>query len=102
MSTTRSRLSGADSSRPTPATAFGCVDGVPETWVYGSFHRNSTEGLSRRSRGSAEVHTAQSHPTVGTPIEVPVPRNVSFPCIGESNPIACPVEGEQEAAYPAK
>jgi len=40
----------------------------------GSRQRSSTEGRSRRSRGSAEVHTAQSHPSVGTPIEVPSPE----------------------------
>ena len=28
------------------------------------------------------VQTGQPHPSVGTPIEVPVPRNVSNPCIG--------------------
>jgi hypothetical protein len=27
------------------------------------------------------VHTAQSHPSVGTPIEVPVPKNVRLPSI---------------------
>ncbi len=30
----------------------------------------------RLSRGSAEGQTAQSQPTIGTPCEVPVPRNV--------------------------
>ena len=32
----------------------------------------------RRSRGSGDVHAAQSHPTTGTPNDVPVPRKVSF------------------------
>src|ERR1700691_4068096 len=36
-----------------------------------------TEGRVRRSRRSAEWHTAQSQPRVGTPIEVPLPRTVS-------------------------
>ena len=46
-------------------------------WVgRGSRQRNSTEGRSRRSCASVEVHTAHVHASVGTPIEVPVPRNV--------------------------
>src|SRR5580698_3031127 len=36
-----------------------------------------TEGRVRRSWGSEEWHTAQSHPMVGTPIEVPLPSTVS-------------------------
>jgi hypothetical protein len=28
--------------------------------------------------GSDDLHTAQSHPTMGTPVEVPVPRKVTF------------------------
>ncbi|HEY0795769.1 MAG TPA: hypothetical protein VGD64_08305 [Acidisarcina sp.] len=32
------------------------------------------DGLERRSRGSIEVQTLQSQPSVGTPIEVPLPR----------------------------
>src|ERR1700691_1415664 len=41
-----------------------------------------TEGRVRRSRGSAERHTAQSQPSVGTPMEVPLPStvNVAFTC----------------------
>jgi hypothetical protein len=35
------------------------------------------EGRVRRSRGSLEWHTAQSHPSVGTPIDVPLPSTVS-------------------------
>ena len=46
-----------------------------------SVQRNSTEGLSLRSCGSGDVHTAHSQARVGTPIEVPVPRNVSVACI---------------------
>ena len=30
----------------------------------------------RLSRASADRHTWQSHPIMGTPVEVPVPRNV--------------------------
>ena len=48
----------------------------------------------RLSRGSADVQTAQSHPIIGTPCEVPVPRNVmvsgrptSFPSSGARLPI---------------
>src|ERR1035438_2562209 len=45
-------------------------------------HEMRTEGRVRRLRGSpvgdvAEVQTAQVHPSVGTPIDVPEPRNVS-------------------------
>ena len=35
------------------------------------------EGRVRRSWGSLEWHTAQSHPSVGTPIDVPLPSTVS-------------------------
>ena len=31
---------------------------------------------ARGSRGSVERHTAQSHPSVGTPMEVPLPSTV--------------------------
>ena len=51
-----------------------------------------TEGRVRRLRGegagtpgageTAERQTAQSHPSVGTPIEVPLPRKVRVACIG--------------------
>src|SRR5215471_18777950 len=34
------------------------------------------EGRVRRSRGSLEWQTAQSHPIIGTPWDVPVPRRV--------------------------
>ena len=51
-----------------------------------SRQRRSSDGRSRRSRGSAEVQTAQPQPSVGTPIEVPVPRNVSSPSIGNGGP----------------
>src|ERR1017187_6951686 len=43
--------------------------------------RKSTDGRSRRSCGSVEVQTAQVQPSVGTPMEVPVPRNVRTPSI---------------------
>src|SRR5258708_30363522 len=36
-----------------------------------------TEGRVRLSCGSADWQTAQSHPRVGTPIEVPLPSTVS-------------------------
>ncbi len=35
-----------------------------------------TEGRSRLSRGSVERQVAQSQPIIGTPCDVPVPRNV--------------------------
>ena len=44
------------------------------------------EGRVRRFRGFpyaevAETHTTHSHPSVGTPIDVPLPRNVSVATI---------------------
>ena len=44
------------------------------------------EGLVRRSCGSEEWHTAQSHPMVGTPIEVPLPSTVSVAFIAREFP----------------
>ena len=51
-----------------------------------------TEGRVRRLRGSrgspegemAEVQTAQSQPSVGMPMEVPLPRKVRVASIGSS------------------
>src|SRR4051812_1057561 len=37
-----------------------------------------TETLNRLSRGSSEVQVSQSQAIEGTPVEVPVPKNVSF------------------------
>src|SRR5205809_4385901 len=34
------------------------------------------EGRVRRSRGSVDRHTSQSHPIIGTPCEVPLPSSV--------------------------
>jgi len=38
----------------------------------------STDVRIRRSLGSVDLQTAQSHPIIGTPCDVPVPRNVIF------------------------
>src|SRR5687768_2448902 len=38
----------------------------------------SIETLNRLSLGSSETQVSQSHPMDGTPVDVPVPRNVSF------------------------
>jgi hypothetical protein len=35
------------------------------------------EGRVRLSRGSLEWQTAQSHPNVGTPMDVPLPNTVN-------------------------
>lgn len=35
------------------------------------------DGRARVSRGSVDVHTAHAQPIIGTPIDVPVPRNVT-------------------------
>jgi hypothetical protein len=40
------------------------------------FRAIAIEGRVRRLRGSDEVQTAQRHPSVGTPIEVPLPRTM--------------------------
>src|SRR5678815_5190030 len=37
------------------------------------------DGRRRLSRGSVERHTSQSQPIIGTPEDVPVPRNVTRP-----------------------
>jgi hypothetical protein len=39
---------------------------------------SSTLGRVRLLRGSRELQTAQSQPITGTPVEVPLPRKVSF------------------------
>jgi hypothetical protein len=39
--------------------------------------RTRIDGRARVSRGSVEVHTTQAQPIIGTPIDVPVPRNVT-------------------------
>ena len=46
-------------------------------------YSTSTEGRVRWSCGSEEWQTRQSHPMVGTPIEVPLPSTVSaaFICL---------------------
>src|ERR1035437_5007288 len=75
------RHPSAGSGQALKSCPFWREVGKAGTSPLGSFHRKSTEGRSRRSCGSTEVHTAQSHPSVGTPIEVPVPRNVSRPSI---------------------
>jgi hypothetical protein len=38
----------------------------------------STETRSRLSRESSEVHVSQSQAIEGTPVDVPVPKKVSF------------------------
>ena len=40
-----------------------------------------TETLRRLSRGSSEVQVSHSQPIDGTPVEVPVPKKVSFICL---------------------
>ena len=38
--------------------------------------RSRTDGRQRLSRGSVDRQTSHVHPIIGTPCEVPVPRNV--------------------------
>src|SRR6185503_7973635 len=40
-------------------------------------HSRRTDGRRRLSRGSVEVQTLQRQVRTGTPVEVPVPRNVT-------------------------
>src|SRR5258707_6790715 len=44
----------------------------------GPSYSNSREGRVRWACGSADVHTRQLHPIVGTPIDVPLPKTVSM------------------------
>src|SRR5688500_2458687 len=39
--------------------------------------RTRIDGRDRLSRGSVDWQTAQAQPIIGTPIDVPVPRNVT-------------------------
>ena len=39
---------------------------------------SNAEQRKRVSRGSDDVHTSHLQPTSGTPVDVPVPKNVSF------------------------
>src|SRR3954470_22016767 len=39
--------------------------------------RTRIDGRERLSRGSVDWQTAQAQPIIGTPIDVPVPRNVT-------------------------
>ncbi len=48
-------------------------------------------------RGSVEVHTAQSQPSVGTPIEVPVPRKVRVASIASGRMLGPPGPGRPGA-----
>src|SRR5512146_1202482 len=48
-------------------------------------YSTSTEGRVRWSRGSGELHTAQVHPIVGTPMDVPLPSTVSVAFIAWSS-----------------
>src|SRR6185436_2419301 len=65
ISTRRTAAATADTGRPSPDRG-------------GSGRSISTEVRSRRSRGSAERHTSQSQPIIGTPYDVPVPRSVTL------------------------
>lgn len=47
-----------------------------KTWTPST--SNKAEHLNLLSLGSEEVHTLQSQPIYGTPVEVPVPKNVIF------------------------
>ena len=38
----------------------------------------STDTRRRLSRGSSDVHVSQLHAIEGTPVDVPVPKKVSF------------------------
>ena len=44
--------------------------------------RTRIDGRERLSRGSVDRQTAQAQPIIGTPIDVPVPRNVTSTGLG--------------------
>ena len=47
---------------------------------------NATLLLARwLSRGSVEVHTAQSHPIIGTPWDVPLPKTITSICLARGS-----------------
>src|ERR1700730_8997072 len=52
--------------------------GVVSMTTFFPCRESSSEGRSRLSWGSFEVHTRQCQPKDGTPIEVPEPRTVTF------------------------
>src|SRR6185295_11034835 len=54
---------------------------------------SATDGRSRVSRGSAEVHTEQWHPIVGTPALVPDPRTVN---------LIAPLPGSIRSSWPGR
>src|SRR6187402_961974 len=47
--------------------------------------RTRIDGRERLSRGSVDRQTAQAQPIIGTPIDVPVPRNVTSTGLGGRN-----------------
>src|SRR5215204_3109498 len=68
MASTRlTRYANACARRSGPASISTQVPASP---------RIRSEGRNRVSRGSSERQVRQSHPIIGTPCDVPVPRNV--------------------------
>ena len=53
------------------------ISGVVSTSRLPSGKQKSTLGRVLLLRGSVELHTEQSHPIIGTPVDVPVPRKIS-------------------------
>src|SRR5271168_1800568 len=60
-------------SGPVSIMTWWALEGLGQT--------TAADGRKRRSRGSLEVQTRQSQPSVGTPIEVPLPRMMREACI---------------------
>src|SRR6266550_126668 len=52
--------------------------GVVSIRKYFPFSSIFADCRSRLLRGSSDAQMAQRHPTTGTPVEVPVPRNVTI------------------------
>src|SRR3954464_2723432 len=68
VSTRRMPWVNACTRRSGPASTSTCASAVS----------TKIDGRRRRSRGSADRHTGQSQPIIGTPCDVPVPRKVTF------------------------
>src|SRR6267154_1852874 len=67
-------------SRWSSATRSACwrKSGVVSITMFWPPREIKTEGRSLLSCGSADLHTRQGQPSVGTPMEVPEPRTVTF------------------------
>src|SRR5713226_200090 len=67
-------------SRRSSPTRSACwrKSGVVSITTFWRPREINREGRSLLSWGSLDLHTRQGHPSVGTPMEVPEPRTVTF------------------------